>query len=283
MLRKQKSARLSSWPFWIFQRWVVNVHVKMILCYEDQVSLSQLCKRLFQLKKTRIANIFSKERQFLTLLFFFFDLRAKLPSAGLSKRAKTDPRTFFAILGRGDNSLLTYQCFPVACAAFHPKEWHNHFQSPCMSDSLSVGQSARYTLFFSALIYNFYATLSAPQATWVVVSGLVCESFVYFWNLFSRTLTLITSLSYRKLPRATLRSNIHQMLGTGIEGNLHDCDGRPNLRSIIARDASLLLECGAKMLRIKSNLQVLGILGELQGDWGAERDDTARVWRILIS
>jgi len=62
---------------------------------------------------------------------------AKLPSAGLSKRAKTDPRTFFAILGRGDNSLLTYQCFPVACAAFHPKEWHNHFQSPCMSDSLS--------------------------------------------------------------------------------------------------------------------------------------------------
>ena len=259
MLRKQKSARLSSWPFWIFQRRVVNVHVKMILCYEDQVSLSQLCKRLFQLKKNRIANIFSKERQFLTLLLFFFDLRAKLPSAGLSKRAKTDPRTFFAILGRGDNSLLTYQTL-------------------CRSVSLLV------TLcFFSALIYNFYATSSAPQATWVVVSGLVCESFVYFWNLFSRTLTLITSLSYRKLPRATLRSNIHQMLGTGIERNLHDCDGRPNLRSIIARDASLLLECGAKMLRIKSNLQVLGILGELQGDWGAERDDTARVWRILIS
>merc|ERR1712142_1423798 len=37
-----------------------------------------------------------------------------------------------------------------------------------------------------------------------------------------------------------------------------------------------LIECGAEMLGIKSDLQVLEILGELQGDWGAERDDTAR-------
>merc|ERR1711875_31432 len=32
--------------------------------------------------------------------YYFTCLKAKLPSAGLSKRAKTDPRTFFAILGR---------------------------------------------------------------------------------------------------------------------------------------------------------------------------------------